>query len=975
METEKSTPINTPKPTTPHVETTTTGTTKPETTKITTEKVSTTPHIETPTPTIETERTTTVFKETSTTPHIQIVTYTTKKPETGPVIGTPTTTPHIETPTPTRETEKSTPIITTKPGSHSTTPIITEKHSVKTTPGRTTLCSCKYMNQIFSPGAFMYNKTDGGGYCFTAYCSLNCSVEKHARPCHTTIPPTLPTTPKKAKPTTPAMKDCPFLTPPRKNGESWSSDKCTKSSCENGKEVNTYVSCKPAPIPACDNGFEPDKVYDEGGCCFQYECKCLCTGWGDPHYKTFDGQYYSFQHNCTYVLVKEIIPKYNLRILIDNENCDASGTVTCPKALIVYYKNYEVILTQTRIPKTQNLIYVNGKKVTPTYSNKDFIITSTGIQMVLKIPDIEGVVSFTGLLFSIDLPFSRFHNNTEGQCGYCDNNKNNDCRLPNGQIHPLCSEMAFEWHVSDKKKPYCESMPTRPPPTIGPPKPPCKPALCEIINHEMFKECHKKIAPSSYYESCKFDVCHMPNSPVGCTSLAAYAMMCAKSSVCIDWRNLTKGECDYKCPPNKVYKACGPSIVETCNTGYNNKLKQQCAGQEDTCNELVEGCFCLEGKMLFDAGSDTCVSSCCTGPAGEPKQIGDTWKSGCQQCKCDKDSLSVMCEPLVCPIPEPIQCTEDGEVLVNQTVDCCQKLTCECDKNRCSSPTQSCERGFELTVKVSNESCCPVFTCEPKGVCVYNDTEYKPGTNFSKNPCEHCHCTNKQDPKTKLNTVECQQIQCNIICKEGYMHVDQPGECCGTCKQTHCIFDVPGLNSPVVLKPSQLFSPPNDNCSQYDCQKVKDEFLVIRNQTMCPAFDPENCVPGTETSDMNGCCRTCTPRYNCELHKNTTKLYVKNCESVEPVEITSCGGTCDSSSSMYSVETNSLMHSCTCCQEVATSMKEVLMKCSDGSRVKQAYISIEKCGCQAAKCKEWGNPLFGLPQRVGQPIKANKGTD
>lgn len=71
---------------------------------------------------------------------------------------------------------------------------------------------------------------------------------------------------------------------------------------------------------------------------------------------TFDGQYYSMQKNCTYILVKEIIPQHNFKILINNENCDASGTVTCAKSLIVYYKNYEVILTQDRIPKTLNKV-------------------------------------------------------------------------------------------------------------------------------------------------------------------------------------------------------------------------------------------------------------------------------------------------------------------------------------------------------------------------------------------------------------------------------------------------------------------------------------------------------------------------------------------------------------------------------------------------------------------------------------------
>lgn len=45
------------------------------------------------------------------------------------------------------------------------------------------------------------------------------------------------------------------------------------------------------------------------------------------------------------------------------------------------------------------------------------------------------------------------------------------------------------------------------------------------------------------------------------------------------------------------------------------------------------------------------------------------------------------------------------------------------------------------------------------------------------------------------------------------------------------------------LQPSQSWSPPNDKCTTYDCQKVKDEFKTTKSLTTCPAFDPANCVP------------------------------------------------------------------------------------------------------------------------------------
>lgn len=75
-----------------------------------------------------------------------------------------------------------------------------------------------------------------------------------------------------------------------------------------------------------------------------------CAGWGDPHYVTFDGLYYSYQGNCTYVLVEEITPTLgNFGVYIDNYHCDANDRVSCPRTLVVRYQSQEVLIKTLRM--------------------------------------------------------------------------------------------------------------------------------------------------------------------------------------------------------------------------------------------------------------------------------------------------------------------------------------------------------------------------------------------------------------------------------------------------------------------------------------------------------------------------------------------------------------------------------------------------------------------------------------------------
>uniref|UniRef100_A0AC11DDU0 Uncharacterized protein n=1 Tax=Ovis aries TaxID=9940 RepID=A0AC11DDU0_SHEEP len=986
--TETPTPTPTTTETTTPTTTTTTETTTPTTT--TTVTPSATPTGTPPTSSTAVEPSSTPLSPTLTVPTVTPVGGTTLpgSPTLGPTSSKTTPTPGSTTrppllstsptssltATPVSPTSTGAPTPTGRPSTPPETPstwtssVSTSTVTPATSPLVTTsgltpssLLPCCFLNgTYYAPGEVVYSGTYGDT-CYYVNCSLECSLEFFNWSCPSTPTPTpSPSTPTSQESGTstapvPWVPGCPDLDPPRQENESWWMCNCTKATCKYNNTVELVkVPCEPPPMPTCTNGLTPVRVQDPDKCCWHWECDCYCTGWGDPHYVTFDGLYYSYQGNCTYVLVEEVSPRVdNFGIYVDNYHCDVNDEVSCPRTLVVRHETQEVLIKTVQMAPIVVQVQVNRQAVALPYTKFGLRVYESGINYMVDIPELGALVSYNGLSFSIRLPYRLFGNNTKGQCGTCTNSTLDDCVLPSGESIDNCEVAADSWVVSDPSKPRCPhtSFTTRRPatsPSAGtssfPPKS-CASPLCELIKDSLFAQCHALAPPQHYYEACLFDSCYVPGSNLECASLQTYAALCAQEGICVDWRNHTGGACPVTCPAHREYRACGPVEEPTCKS----------SPSEPNSTRLVEGCFCPEGTTSYAPGFDVCVDLCgCVGPDNVPREYGEHFEFDCKDCICLEGGSGIICKPKTCRPQPRLECEEDGTspfTEVDPANTCCSLASCKCNASLCREKPPLCSLGFQLKSETVPGRCCPLYSCEPKGVCVLEHAEYQPGSPVYSSKCQNCVCTDRRDNATQLNVITCTYVPCNTTCSPGFELVDAPGECCKKCEQTRCIISRPGQQS-LVLKPGDMKSDPLNNCTFFSCVKIHNQLISSISNITCPDFDPSTCVQGSITLMPNGCCRKCIPRNEtsvpCAAVPVTREISHNGCTA--SVSMNDCSGSCGTFA-MYSAEAQALDHRCSCCREQRTSQREVTLRCPDGGTLRYTYTHVDSCLCQDTLCE------------------------
>ncbi|XP_040607314.1 LOW QUALITY PROTEIN: mucin-5AC [Mesocricetus auratus] len=819
-------------------------------------------------------------------------------------------------------------------------------------------CLCNVSGLLYPIGSIIYNRTDLDGHCYYALCSQDCQVVRGvSQDCPSTMPPPTPALSTSASTVTPVTeRDTCNVFPPRMKGETWPMPNCSQATCEGNNVISLSPrQCPEVKAPSCANGYPPLKVDDQDGCCQHYQCQCVCSGWGDPHYITFDGTYYTFLDNCTYVLVQQIVPVFgHFRVLIDNYFCDLGDSVSCPQSIIVEYHQDRVVLTRRPVGGIMtNQIIFNNKVVSPGFQQNGIVVSRVGIKMYVTIQEIGVQVMFSGLIFSVEVPFNLFANNTEGQCGTCTNDQKDECRLPGGAI-TSCSDMAPHWKVPNQ--PSCQGPPPTSTSVVPSPSPtPCPPSpICELILSKVFQSCHDVIPPLPFYEGCLFDYCHGMGWEVVCSGLELYASLCAAHGRCIPWRSQTNNTCSFTCPANKVYQPCGPTNPYYCygNDDLSTSLTLQEAGP------FTEGCFCPDDMTLFSTNDSICVPSCqwCLGPHGEPVEPGHTISFDCQDCICKEATLT--CQRKRCP---QTTCPEPGFVPVPEALEagqCCPQFSCVCNSSHCPPPLH-CPENSSLMVTYKEGACCPSQNCsECRKGCEFNRTLYQPGDVVSSSLCETCVCQAPSNPHSDVFVISCETELCNTLCPTGFEYQAKPGQCCGRCVQKGCTFKNSNSSTVYYYPPGESWSESGDPCVTHKCEQLQDVFIVVTTKRECPKV---NCPQGQVQLREDGCCHDClslVPQQKCTVHQRQQIIRQQNCSSEGPVSLSYCQGNCGDSTSMYSLEANAVEHKCECCQELQTSQRTVTLHCDDGSSRTYSYTQVEKCGCLGQRCHALGDTSY-----------------
>ncbi|EFX67110.1 hypothetical protein DAPPUDRAFT_64092 [Daphnia pulex] len=330
------------------------------------------------------------------------------------------------------------------------------------------------------------------------------------------------------------------------DGAGWSLDPCTQCSCAQG-EVRCAVQQCPPTLPTlqgggssqpCPPGRHP--VKEPGQCCPKcVEDDAVCTVFGDPHYRTFDGRVFNFQGACKYLLTSDCRnDTFSVRVTNDARS---SRSFSWTKTVTLTIEDLKVTLGQNMKVK------VNHKRVSlPFVSLGVLSVVQEGYSVVVR-TNLGVKLLWDGESFlEVTVP-PAFKRRLCGLCGNFNGRRRDDLRMRSGQLAQTVEQFGASWKVGGPKS--CSSATSISTPAE---EPLCQRQWhiriravreCSVLKAATFAQCHPQVSPVRFFKSCLLDMCECPSGKqCYCEALTAYAHECARHGVTqIDpkWREVT----------------------------------------------------------------------------------------------------------------------------------------------------------------------------------------------------------------------------------------------------------------------------------------------------------------------------------------------------------------------------------------------------------------------------------------------------
>ncbi|KAM8889462.1 mucin-2-like [Synchiropus picturatus] len=354
----------------------------------------------------------------------------------------------------------------------------------------------------------------------------------------------------------------------------------------------------------------------------------------------------------------------SFRIVTENVRCGTTGT-TCSKTIKIYLGSDEYLL------KDETLRVVKGSSPSQ--------VSKMGIYLVVAIK--PGLVVMWDKKTSLFIKLGPQHQGKVcGLCGNYDGNSKNDFTTRSQETVADVLEFGNSWKVSSGCP---DAKLSTDPCTSNRYRAAWSQRQCSIITSVTFQDCHSKVDPGPYYDSCVRDSCACDTGgdcECFCTAVAAYAKSCNEAGACVKWRTPKRCPvfCDYYNSPGGCewhYKPCGADCMKTCRNPSGN------------CSALItglEGCYpqCPPAQPFFNEDSMTCVAweQCgCYDDQGTNYGIGDYVPSeNCYSCSCKLSGISCVYDVNYCSCFVNGKTYKYGETIYNTTdgLGSCMEAVC-----------------------------------------------------------------------------------------------------------------------------------------------------------------------------------------------------------------------------------------------------------------------------------------------------------